>query len=175
MTLALDQRYQTTQKISISFKRREKKNDPTKEKRGGERERERGRERLRNGSTRGRGLVHSSKMQATAELYSHDAWHVLCMNQNFILYKLNLSPTSTSSKETRKTKEESLKLLFPLHWKCQAWVAWPSETQFPTLKLIAPMEESSFMTSSVIAGPSSSLTRVGTSYQSISVCKSKGP
>ena len=137
-----------------------------------ERERERGRERLRNGSTRGRGLVHSSNMQATAELYSHDAWHVLCMNQTFILYKLNLSPTSTSSKETRKTKEESLKLLFPLHWKCQAW---PSETQFPTLKLIAPMEESSFMTSSVIAGPSSSLTRVGTSYQSISVCKSKGP
>ena len=165
MTLALDQRYRTTQKISISFNRRDKKNDLT-------RERERERERLRNGSTRGRGLVHSSNMQATAELYSHDAWHVLCMNQNFILYKLNLSPTSTSSKETRKTKEESLKLLFPLHWKCQAW---PSETQFPTLKLIAPMEESSFMTSSVIAGPSSSLTRVGTSYQSISVCKSKGP
>ena len=167
MTLALDQRYQTTQKISISFNRRDKKNDLTRE-----RERERERERLRNGSTRGRGLVHSSNMQATAELYSHDAWHVLCMNQTFILYKLNLSPTSTSSKETRKTKEESLTLLFPLHWKCQAW---PSETQFPTLKLIAPMEESSFMTSSVIAGPSSSLTRVGTSYQSISVCKSKGP
>ena len=103
MTLALDQCYQTTQKISISFNRRDKKNDLTRE-----RERERERERLRNGSTRGRGrLVHSSNMQATAELYSHDAWHVLCMNQTFILYKLNLSPTSTPSKETRKTKEVS--------------------------------------------------------------------
>ena len=72
-----------------------------------EREREREKETKRNGSTRGRGLVHSSNMQVTAELYSHDAFLVLCMHQTFILYKLNLSPTSTPSKETRKTKEVS--------------------------------------------------------------------